>query len=83
VSVVLRFWLSPPWFAAWDYEALGFIAVAVLCSWYANFKHRQQIELVRAQADEKALNLLSFYSRTSVFWASMMALQAMTFVHHY
>jgi uncharacterized membrane protein len=81
LNVVLRFWRSPVWFTAWDYLALGFIAVAVLFSWFANFKHRQQIELVREPADEKSINLLSVWSRSSVFWACMMALQAMTFVH--
>jgi hypothetical protein len=83
VNVILRFWKLPPWFADWDYVALATLAVCVVCSWLANFWHRQRVELIREHAEAKTLNILSGFARSSVFWTCMAAMQALTFVHRH
>lgn len=82
-DVIVRFWRPPVWFSDWDYFALGTIAFAVLFSWLVNLKHRKQVELIREHVDEKTLNLLSVWSRSSVFWTCIAVLQGLSLVHRH
>jgi len=83
LDVVVRLLKPPVWFTGWDYFAIGFIAFAVIGGWFANFKHRRQVELIRENADERTINLLAFWSRYPVLLTCLAVIQALSIVHRH
>jgi hypothetical protein len=83
LDVVVHLLKPAVWFTGWDYFGIAFIAIAVIGVWFANFKHRQQVQLIRESADERTINLLAFWSRYPVLLTCLAVLQAMSLVHRH